>query len=73
MTFVNTTTLNITILSDQLAEGSEQFRLLMRLPSNVPGVGSRVMIATPVAMVTILDETSELYITCHGDVIMMSR
>ena len=62
MTFINATTINITILSDQLAEGLEQFRLLLRLPS--PGVGSRITISTPVATVTILDETSECLCEC---------
>lgn len=59
LTFTNTTTVNITIISDQLAEGSEQFILLLSLPANVPGLASRVMIATPVAMVTIRDVTSK--------------
>ena len=42
-----------------MAEGFEDFRLLLSLPPNIPGLGSRVMILTPVATVTVRDVTSE--------------
>ena len=59
VTFTNSTTINITITPDQMAEGFEDFRLLLSLPPNIPGLGSRVMILTPVATVTVRDVTSE--------------
>ena len=42
-----------------MAEGFEDFRLLLSLPPNIPGLGSRIMILTPVATVTVRDVTSE--------------
>ena len=58
LTFFNNITVNITIISDQLEEKAERFRLLLSQPTDIPEIGSRQTILTPVASVVILDETS---------------